>query len=117
VTGRFSGFEEELTGLPSAKARPHHRVITSTGRKGGTMAGISYGWTRIQTEQIIPSIIDTEAGLQNVLEESRLSAMVNMMTEGKIRHSPPNTFIMKGGKYKPGPYRFEVLPKKKERQW
>ncbi|MDR2176816.1 MAG: hypothetical protein LBP20_02100 [Treponema sp.] len=55
----------------------------------------------------IPSIIDLDAGLQNVPEESRFTAMIRMMAQGKIAHSPSNTFILKGGKYKPGLYRFK----------
>jgi hypothetical protein len=104
---RFSGFSEELTGSPSSVSRPKHRVILPAGRKGHTMAGKSYGWARMQAEQIIPSIIDLDAGLQNVPEESRFAAMIRMMAEGKIRHSAPNTFILKGGKYTPGLYRFK----------
>jgi hypothetical protein len=57
--------------------------------------------------QHIPSIIDTEAGLQNIPEESRFSAMVRMMGQGRIPHSPSNTFILEGGKYKRGLYRFK----------
>jgi hypothetical protein len=105
---RFSGFEEELIGSPSTIARPHHRVITDAGRKGRTMAGKAQGWARMHPGQHIPSIIDTEAGLQNVPEESRFAAMIRMMAEGKIPHSPSNTFILEGPRYKkPGLYRFK----------
>jgi hypothetical protein len=42
-----------------------------------------------------------------------------MMGQGKIPHTPDGTFILEGGKYKPGLYRFKggVLPQKKEGQW
>jgi hypothetical protein len=103
---RFSGFEEELTGSPSTVARPHHRVITSNGRIGKTMAGKARGWARMHPNQRIPSIIDLDAGLQNVPEEHRFAAMIRMMASGKIAHSPSNTFILEGGKYKAGLYRF-----------
>jgi hypothetical protein len=107
-TGRptFSGFSEELTGLPSTVSRPKDRVITDAGRKGHVWSGISFGWARMEPEQFIPSITDPE--LQRVPEESRFGAMIRMMAEGKIRHSGPNTFILKGGRYKkPGLYRFK----------
>jgi hypothetical protein len=118
-TIRFSGFEEELTGSPSTVARPHWRVITSAGRKGRTMAGLAQGWARMHPNQRIPSIIDTEAGLQNVPEESRFAAMIRMMAEGKIAHSKHNVFILEGGKYKRGLYRFKggKLPVEKKGQW
>jgi hypothetical protein len=48
----------------------------------------------------IPSIIDLDAGLQNAPEESRFAAMIRMMTEGKIVHSPHNVFILEGTRYK-----------------
>jgi hypothetical protein len=114
---RFSGFEEELTGSPSEVARPHHRVITDAGRKGRVWTGIGEGWARMHrgNQQRIPSIIDTEAGLQNVPEEHRFAAMIRMMAQGKIAHSKPNTFILEGPRYKkPGLYRFKggALPVK-----
>ena len=111
---RFSGFEEELIGRPSSIARPHRRVITDAGRKGRNWRGVSFGWARMHPNQKIPSIIDTDGGLQNVPEESRFGAMIRMMAEGKIAHSPSNTFILEGGKYKPGLYRFKggALPVK-----
>jgi hypothetical protein len=104
---RFSGFEEELTRRPSAVARPHHRVITDAGRVGRAWTGKAAGWARMHPNQKIPSIIDTTAGLQKVPEESRFAAMIRMMAEGKIAHSPSNTFILEGGKYKRGLYRFK----------
>jgi hypothetical protein len=105
---RFSGSSEELTGSPSTEARPKTRVITDAGRRGRVWQGVSFGWARLQTEQHIPSIVDLDAGLQKVPEESRFAAMIRMMAEGKIRHSAPNTFILKGGRYKkPGLYRFK----------
>jgi hypothetical protein len=55
----------------------------------------------------IPSIVDLDAGLQDVPEESRFGAMIRMMAEGKIAHSKNNTFILEGGKYKPELYRFK----------
>jgi hypothetical protein len=94
---RFSGFEEEITGRLSTVTRPHWKVITNAGRKG-----------RMYPNQRIPSIIDTDAGLQRVPEESRFGAMIRMMAEGKIAHSLSNTFIPEGGKYKKrGLYRFK----------
>jgi hypothetical protein len=105
---RFSGFEEEITGFHSTIARPRHRVITDLGRKGRTSKGIAYGWARMQPGQPIPSIIDTEVRLQNVPEESRFAAMIRMMASGKIAHSPSNTFILEGPRYKRrGLYRFK----------
>jgi hypothetical protein len=72
------------------------------------MKGKARPWARMNPEDgPIPSIIDTEAGLQNVPEESRFAAMIRMMAQGKIAHSPSNTFILEGGKYKPGLYRFK----------
>jgi hypothetical protein len=108
---RFSGFEEEITGRVSAVSRPHHRVILPAGRMGGTMAGKAQGWARMHPGQKIPSIIDTEVA--DIPEESRFSAMVRMMGSGKIAHSPSNTFILEGGKYKRGLYRFKggALPR------
>jgi hypothetical protein len=102
---RFSGFEEEITRSLSTVARPHWRVITNAGRKGRMWQGISLPHARMYPNQRIPSIIDTDAGLQRVPEESRFGAMIRMMAEGKIAHSPSNTFILEEGKYKPGLYR------------
>jgi hypothetical protein len=123
---RFSGFEEELTGSPSSVARPHHRVITDAGRKGRVWGGMAQPWARIHrgNQQRIPSIIDLDAGLQKAPEEHRFAAMIRMMAAGKIAHSPSNTFILEGPRYKkPGLYRFKggKLPtgeafKKKEGQ-
>jgi hypothetical protein len=63
---------------------------------------------RMHPNEHIPSIVDLDAGLQKVPEESRFAAMIRMMAEGKIRHSKNNTFILKGGRYKkPGLYRFK----------
>jgi hypothetical protein len=114
---RFSGFTEELTGSPSTIAQPHHRVILPAGRKGKTMAGKAEPWARMMANQKIPSIIDTEAGLQNIPEESRFSAMARMMGQGRIPHSPSNTFILEGGRYKAGLYRFKggALPQRGQR--
>jgi hypothetical protein len=116
VSGRFSGFEEEITGSPSTVSRPKHRVITSAGRMGKTMAGKSHGWARMQAEQKIPSIIDLDA---RVPEEHRFAAFVRLMAAGKIPVSPGHTFILEGGKagggeYKRGLYRFKrgALPVK-----
>jgi hypothetical protein len=105
---RFSGFEEEITGSPSTVARPHHRVITDAGRIGKKWKGKAQGWARMHPDQRIPSIIDLDAGLQIVPEESRFAAMIRMMAEGKIAHSPSNTFILEGSRYKKrGLYRFK----------
>jgi hypothetical protein len=107
---RFSGFEEELTGRPSAIMAPHKRVITDAGRKGRVWGGIAQPWARSihrGNQQRIPSIIDLDAGLQKAPEEHRFAAMIRMMASGKIAHSPSNTFILEGGKYKPGLHHFK----------
>ncbi|MDR0583790.1 MAG: hypothetical protein LBG57_05490 [Treponema sp.] len=109
---RFSGFEEEITGKPSAVARPKRRVITPAGREGRNWRGTGEGWARMHPGQYIPAIDRDVPG--NVPEESRFAAMVRMMAEGKIKTSPSKTFILRGGKYKPGLYRFKggALPVK-----
>jgi hypothetical protein len=101
---RFSGFSEELTGKPGV-GQPHWRTILPAGRVGGTMAGIAEDWARLHPNQYIPSIEDPR--LQNVPEDRRFAAMIDMMTRGKMEHSPSNVFILKGGKYKKGLYRFK----------
>jgi hypothetical protein len=101
---RFSGFTEELTGDPDLWSK-HDRTILPAGRRGGTMAGISFDWARLHPNQNIPSIIDPR--LQNVPEDRRFAAMIDMMTRGKMEHSPSNVFILEGGKYKRGLYRFK----------
>jgi hypothetical protein len=108
-TGKtFSGFEEEITGSASSVSPPKRRVILPAGRMGGTMKGKARPWARMNPQAgHIPSIIDTEAGLQNVPEESRFAAMIRMMAQGKIAHTKHNTFILEGGKYKAGLYRFK----------
>jgi hypothetical protein len=110
---RFSGFSEELTGKRGV-ARPHWRTILPAGRKGGTMAGIAFDWARLHANQHIPSIEDPR--LQNIPEDRRFAAMIDMMTRGKMEHSPSNVFILEGGKYKRGLYRFKggKLPDRKE---
>jgi hypothetical protein len=107
-TGKtFSGYEEELTGREPTDSKPKRRVILPAGRKGKTMAGKAQPWARMNPRAgRIPSIIDLDAGLQNVPEEHRFAAMIRMMAAGKIPHSPSNTFILEGGKYKAGLYRF-----------
>jgi hypothetical protein len=49
VSKRFSGFEEEIIGSPSAIARPHRRVITDAGRKGRVWQGVSLPHARMST--------------------------------------------------------------------
>jgi hypothetical protein len=108
-TGKtFSGFEEEITGQEPTESKPHRRVVLPAGRAGGTMAGKARAYARMDPRDgHIPSIVDLDAGLQNVPEESRFGAMIRMMAEGKIAHSRYNTFILEGGKYKAGLYRFK----------
>ncbi|MDR2433277.1 MAG: hypothetical protein LBD47_01750 [Treponema sp.] len=88
---RFSGFTEELTGVPSTIARPKYRVILPAGRKGGTMAGIAEDWARMHPGQYIPSVDRDVPG--DVPEESRFTALVKGMAAGRIKHSRAKTFI------------------------
>jgi hypothetical protein len=104
-TGKtFSGYEEEITGHVAGESAPKRRVILPKGREGWTMKGKALPHARMNPKRNIPSIID--ASLQNIPEESRFSAMVRMMGSGRIPHSPENVFILQGGKYRPGLYRF-----------
>jgi hypothetical protein len=101
---RFSGFTEELTGSPDSWSK-HNRTILPAGRRGGDFGGKSFDWARMHPNQNIPSI--TDPVLQNISEDRRFAAMIDMMTRGKMAHSPSNVFILEGGKYKPGLYRFK----------
>jgi hypothetical protein len=105
---RFSGFKEELTGTMPTESRPKRTVILPAGRIGNTMQGKARAFARNDPRTgCIPTIIDLDAGLQKVPEEHRFAAMIRMMAEGKISHTKHKTFILKGGKYKAGLYRFK----------
>jgi hypothetical protein len=108
-TGKtFSGYEEEITGRTASESAPKRRVILPAARAGKKMSGKAQPWARMNPQAgRIPSIIDLDAGLQNVPEESRFAAMVRMMAQGKIPHSQYNVFILKGPRYKEGLYRFK----------
>jgi hypothetical protein len=105
-TGKtFSGYEEEITGSPGTASEPKRRVILPAGRSGGTMKGKARSYARMNpSDGKIPSIIDLDA---RVPEEHRFAAFIRLMAAGKIAHTKHNTFILEGGKYKPGLYRFK----------
>jgi hypothetical protein len=110
---RFSGFTEELTGSPDLWSK-HTRTILPAGREGGAMGGKAEKWAKLWPNQEVPSIIDPR--LQNVPEDRRFAAMIDMMARGKLQRSPSGVFKLEGGKYKKGLYRFKggTLPNRKQ---
>jgi hypothetical protein len=102
---RFSGFTEEVGGQDAQRTR----AFTLAGR-GGRWENVSRGWARMHPsndptqDQKIPSIND----VQGLPENQRFMALMNMIASKKIPIAPKaNTFILKGGKYNKGLYRFD----------
>jgi hypothetical protein len=101
---RFSGFTEEVGGGGPRRTR----AFTLAGR-GGHWENASRPWARMHPsddptqDQKIPS---TDL-VQNLPDGQRFMALMNMIASKKIPIAPKaNTFILKGGKYKAGLYRF-----------
>lgn len=107
---RFSGFAEEV----GEDTPERTRAFTLAGR-GGNWKNKSRPWARMHPsddptqDQRIPST-DMVQGLP---ENQRYMALLNMIASKKIPIAPvANTFILKGGGYKKGLYRFnrEKIP-------
>jgi hypothetical protein len=102
---RFSGFTEEVGGGGPRRTR----AFTLAGR-GGFWENESKGWARMHPsddptqDQRIPST-DLVLGLP---DGQRFMALMNMIASKKIPIAPKaNSFILDGGKYKRGLYRFD----------